>query len=95
MLAESETDMDYFNAQELLAKGQFADAADTFYRCWSRFQSTDFVENADSQAETADDALSDCISIVSGRLTPEERWSFLERHGFSNMDELVYADKGS
>ena len=95
MLAESETDMDYFKARELLAKELFAEAADAFYSCWARFQSTDFVENADSQAATADDALSDCISIVSSNLTPEERWNFLERHGFSNMNELVYADKGS
>ena len=94
MLSESETDMAYFKAQEPLAKGQFADAADAFYRCWARFQSAEFVENADSQAATADDALTDCISIVSRNLTPEERWNFLERHGFSSMDELIYADKG-
>ena len=95
MLSESSTCIDFFGAEKLMADGQYLAAADAYYSCWQRFQSADFIQDTEYQTELANDALDSCISVYTDHLTPEEQQGFLDQHGMTCFDDLLYADKGS
>lgn len=74
MLAQAETEMDYYTAEQLLKEShQPLAAALAFYNCWSRYQGADFVQNADEQGARADEALGECIRIAQEELSSEDR----------------------
>ena len=95
MLSESSTIIDFFGVEKLMADGQYLAAADAYYSCWARYQSADFIQDTEYQTELANDALASCISVFSDHLTPEEQQGFLDKHGMTSFDDLLYADKGS
>ena len=94
MLSESSTNIDFFDAEKLMAEGQYLAAANAYYSCRERFQSADFIQNTDYQVELANDALDSCILVFRDHLTPEEKQEFLDKQGMTCFDDLLYADKG-
>ena len=70
MLSESNTCIDFFDAEKLMADGRYLAAADAYYSCWERFQSADFIQDTEYQVELANDALDSCISVFTDHLIP-------------------------
>ena len=84
MLSETETLFDYSEGMRLEKEGDFAAAAEAYWKCWANFQSADLVQDTDLQRETADDARDDAIRIAQAHFSEVERRRFEEEKGFND-----------